>query len=204
MRDEQPYNPLAKKNLGVSVADALLARPVEPLPPLDAFLGAGIYAIYYAGAHPAYGSLAERNQDPARPWGAPIHVGKAVPEGARKGGLGLDIPAGSVLFKRLSEHASSIAQALSLDLDDFRCRYLVVDDIWIPLGESLLIQTFSPVWNTLVDGFGNHDPGSGRYQQRRSSWDILHPGRSWAEKLGPGARSGEEILAAIRARETRA
>jgi hypothetical protein len=31
MRVETPYNPLDKKNLGVSVADALLARRVEPL-----------------------------------------------------------------------------------------------------------------------------------------------------------------------------
>ena len=31
MRVEPPYNPLDKKNLGVSVADALLVRRVEPL-----------------------------------------------------------------------------------------------------------------------------------------------------------------------------
>lgn len=30
---ETPYNPLDKKNLGVSVADAMLSRPVSPLPP---------------------------------------------------------------------------------------------------------------------------------------------------------------------------
>ena len=45
MRVEPPYNPLDKKNLGVSVADALLARNVESLPLSEPFIGAGIYAI---------------------------------------------------------------------------------------------------------------------------------------------------------------
>jgi hypothetical protein len=51
-----------------------------------------------------------------------------------------------VLFRRLNEHAQSIAQAENLELSDFSCRYLVVDDIWIPLGESLLIEKFAPIW----------------------------------------------------------
>ncbi len=32
--------------------------------------------------------------------------------------------------------------------------------------------------NKIIDGFGNHDPGKGRYNQLRSRWDKLHPGRS--------------------------
>ena len=80
---------------------------------------------------------------------------------------------------------------------DFKCRYLVVDDIWIPLGESLLISMFSPLWNRILEGFGNHDPGQGRYNQQRSLWDVVHPGRPWAAKLKPNARSLEEILSDI-------
>lgn len=76
-------------------------------------------------------------------------------------------------------------------------RYLVVEDIWIPLGEALLISMFSPLWNKLVDGFGNHDPGAGRYSQQRSAWDEIHPGRPWAKKLRPNSRSKEEILKTI-------
>ena len=124
----------------------------------------------------------------------PIYVGKAVPPGARKGGFGLDKPPGKVLFRRLSEHADSITKASNLDLSDFRCRYLVVDDIWIPLGESLLIEMFNPLWNKVIDGFGNHDPGRGRYNQQRSAWDVLHPGRPWAEKLQPHPKSSDELL----------
>jgi hypothetical protein len=74
---------------------------------------------------------------------------------------------------------------------------LIVDDIWIPLGESLLISMFSPLWNQTLDGFGNHDPGAGRCNQQRSSWDLVHPGRPWAQKLKPNIRSKDEILKVI-------
>jgi Eco29kI restriction endonuclease len=116
----------------------------------------------------------------------PIYVGKAVPTGGRKGNIDPEISAkGAALFSRLDEHRKSIEQATNLEIGDFWYRYLVVDDIWIPLGESLLIQRHRPIWNSLIDGFGNHDPGSGRHQGARPNWDTLHPGRSWADKCGP-------------------
>ncbi len=188
---ETPYNPLDKKNLGISVADAMLARPVSPLTPGDRFLGAGIYAIYYVGDFPSYAPVAERNHDGR--FEAPIYVGKAIPAGARRGG-GLGVTTGPVLFRRLNEHAQSIAQAENLELSDFSCRYLVVDDIWIPLGESLLIEKFAPIWNSTVEGFGNHDPGSGRYNSQKPPWDVVHPGRPWADRLRENRRSKQEIL----------
>jgi hypothetical protein len=163
---KEPYNPLDKLHLGESVAKALLNRPIVALPP-DPFVGAGIYALYYIGKFPAYKRIAEKNSSDQ--WAAPIYVGKAVPPGARKGGYGLGESAGEVLYRRLREHAESIQQTKNLVIDDFKCRYLVVDDIWIPLGESLLISMFSPLWNKLIDGFGNHDPGAGRYNQQRST-----------------------------------
>lgn len=193
---ETLYNPLDKRNLGRSVADAMLSRPMHSLPPEEAFIGAGIYAIYYFGSHPAYMRLAELNKQGHE---MPIYIGKAIPPGARKGAFGLGEAPGNALFGRLSEHAGSIGQAENLDLTDFRCKYLVVDDIWIPLGEQLLIKTFRPVWNTLIGGFGNHDPGSGRYNQQRSPWDTVHPGRSWASKLKDGAKSAEETIAEAQA-----
>lgn len=194
MQSEPAYNPLDKRNLGVSVADALLAKPLGPLPPEEPFIGAGVYAIDYTGNFPAYRPISLKSKSPRE---TPIYVGKAVPAGARKGGFGLDVAPGTVLYSRLAEHADSIGQARNLDVADFLCRYLVVDDIWIPLGESLLIQTFSPVWNHLIDGFGNHDPGKGRYQGQMPSWDVLHPGRSWATRLQENKRPVKELLAAI-------
>ena len=158
----------------------MLNQPVGLLPPKP-FIGAGIYAIYYVGDFPLYAAIAEKNQNDKFQW--PIYVGKAVPAGARKGGFGLGVDPGQVLHKRLTEHSSSIDQARNIKVTDFRCRFLVVDDIWIPLAESLLIEMYAPLWNRRIDGFGNHDPGKGRYNQQKSPWDILHPGRSWADKL---------------------
>lgn len=186
----EPFNPLDKGNLGNSVARAMLEQEVEPLPPLP-FEGAGIYAIYYRGSYSAYDSIVKRN---GRGYDWPIYVGKAVPAGARKGGFGLGLKPGKALYNRLREHAESIEQAANLSLSDFRCRYLVVDDIWIPLGESLLVDTFHPIWNKVVDGFGNHDPGKGRHNQQRSPWDVLHPGRPWAAKCADNQKTENEIL----------
>lgn len=48
--------------------------------------------------------------------------------------------------------------------------------------EAALIKLNQPLWNVAVDGFGNHDPGKGRYEQAKSDWDVIHPGRHWAER----------------------
>lgn len=125
----------------------------------------------------------------------PTYIGKADPENGRKGALELDAGVGTSLYKRLVEHAKSIAQARNLDLADFRCRWLVVDAVWISLGERRAIQMFTPVWNTLLDGFGNHDPGGRRATQYRSDWDTLHPGRRWADKLALNPRTADDIIA---------
>lgn len=198
MTSVPPYNPLDKRNLGASVADALLGRKPRAMGDLVPFLGAGIYAIYYHGRCKAYQRIAALNQgdDPQ----APIYVGKAVPEGGRKGSKGEGAASTKALYRRLNEHADSIRAVSNLDVEDFSCRLLVVDDIWIPLGESLLITKFSPLWNTLVDGFGNHDPGSGRYNGLRPRWDVLHPGRTWAAKCRPREETAEQIAREVEAR----
>lgn len=194
MIDPIPYNPLDKRNLASSVAEALLGRKVHPLGQLERFSGAGIYAIYYTGSSNFYQPIAERNRDGK--FEAPIYVGKAISEGARKGGKDAEA-ATRALLARLGDHEKSIRAASNLRIEDFFCRYLVVDEIWIPLGEQLLIAKFSPIWNSLVDGFGNHDPGKGRYRGMRPRWDLIHPGRSWAEKCQPRLETAEQVLAEI-------
>lgn len=196
MSESTPYNPLDRQNLGASVAEALLERPVHPLGERLDVIGAGIYVIYYTGAFNAYESLACRNA--GGKFEAPIYVGKAIPEGARKGKFGLGLSLGQALQKRLREHANSIQQASNLEIGDFFCRYLMVEDVWIPLGEALLIAKFSPVWNHLIDGFGNHKPGKGREEQRRSRWDTLHPGRAWALSLPDRSENPEQIAVEIK------
>jgi hypothetical protein len=186
-----PFNPLDKRNLGESVGQAMLRQPVVPMTNLVSFDGAGIYAIYYRGNFPAYRDIAMRNQDGS--FNAPIYVGKAVPKGARKGG-DLEASPGKVLYNRLAQHSRSIEEASNLRLADFYCRYLIVDDIWIPLGESLLIAKFDPLWNKLIDGFGNHDPGKGRHAGLRPRWDVLHPGRPWADRCQPRSETADQIV----------
>ena len=157
----EPYNPLDKRNLGASVAATMLAAPIHSLPP-EPFIGAGVYAIYYRGDFAPYRRLAELNRDSYK---VPIYVGKAVPAGARKGGLGMNVDHGLALYNS-----------------------------WIPLAESMLIEEYKPLWNRCIDGFGNHDPGKGRYQQQKSPWDCIHQGREWADKLKPNATSIEDLL----------
>jgi hypothetical protein len=188
------FNPLDKRNLGISIANAIFEQKIYSLNDLPSFTGAGVYAIYYKGKFPHYKNIASKNKDAFL---QPIYAGKAVPEGTRKGGLGLDVsgrlPLGEYLYKRLNEHRKSIEAAANLNIEDFYCRFLPVDDIWIPLGESLLIEKTKPLWNIVVDGFGNHDPGSGRHKQQISAWDTIHPGRQWALNLQKG-KPEEEII----------
>ena len=185
----EPYNPLEKKRIGEQVAAALLAQPIKSLPP-EKFIGAGVYALYYTGDFPSYSILAEYN--------LPIYVGKAVSEGSRKGGQGLNETQGLVLYKRLNDHAKSIAALKNLQLADFKCKFLAVDDIWIPLTESMLIEKFLPVWNCLLEGFGNHAPGKGRKDMMMPAWDWYHPGRPWAEHLKPYSNNIEQLDKEIR------
>ena len=187
---DEAYDPLSYENIARSVVGALIAREPEPLPPPRPFQGPGVYAIYYTGGFPPYQPIGGPGCD------QPIYVGKAVPAGARKGLAGPDDRAGTATFRRLGEHAKSLDAAHNLALGDFRCRYLVVVPVWIPLAERFLISHYRPVWNTVIDGFGNHDPGAGRRNMRRPRWDILHAGRPWAERLEP-AETPDDVLAAL-------
>ena len=164
------------------IANQLLAQPRCPLPLAKKFEGAGVYALYYQGPFGLYQALSNRNHAGDD---VPIYVGEAVPAGSRKGGVGWHIPPGAAIHKRLSDHVKSLEAAENLSIGDFYCRYLAVDDVWISLGERMLIEMCSPIWNR-VDGFGNHDPGKGRHKGKRPDWDVIHPGRAWASRLEPG------------------
>ena len=188
------FNPLDKRNLGKSIVDALLESSEFAFSSLDSFPGAGIYAVYYKGDFPLYSALASLNKSSGS---YPIYVGKAIPKGGRKG-IDTDSSLDSnSLFKRLLDHRKSLESSSNLRLVDFSYRCLVLDDIWISLGEALVIQKYQPLWNKVIDGFGNHDPGAGRYGGMRPFWYEIHPGRSWAEKCKPPKvqRAQIELLA---------
>jgi hypothetical protein len=154
--------------------------PVHQLSPPENFIGAGVYALYYIGKNSLYKYLYDANRISFE---QPIYVGKAVPRGWRQARLQ---EASNELYARLNDHENSIMQAKDLRLDDFRCRFMILEDAaadMIGTVEASLIRQYKPIWNCCIDGFGNHDPGSGRYDQAKSDWDILHPGRAWAERL---------------------
>lgn len=183
----EAYDPLDYKNLAHSVVNALLEATPTTLPPVESFTGSGVYALYYTGSLPFYSPLASSDLR------QPIYVGKAVPTGARKGSRRTEPESSTELYRRLRDHTKSIEQAENLSLSEFRVRHLVVVPVWITLAERFLLDHFQPVWNTLIDGFGNHPPGRGRRDMRRPRWDIMHPGRPWAVEL-QAAETAEEIV----------
>ncbi len=188
----ESFDPLDYGNIAAGVVRALLSREAVETETLAPFEGAGIYALYYRGPFEAYRAISGARCR------LPIYVGKAVPAGARKGADGLAPRAGRVLYNRLRQHRATIEQAENLIPSDFKCRFLVVKEVWIPLAEQVLVNQFKPVWNTVLDGFGNHPPGSGRRAMRRPRWDIVHPGREWAARL-EAREDAEAILAEVRA-----
>ncbi len=174
--------------------------PVQTLPPPVSFLGAGVYVIYYTGKNPIYKKYAKLNR---LSYGYPIYVGKAVPKGWRQARISDSADGQSTeLFNRLREHSRSISLAQGLESADFSCRFVIFEDAssdMIGAIEAALIKLNTPLWNTAVDGFGNHDPGSGRYEQAKSDWDVIHPGRAWAEKCKGVHAEESGILAGIKA-----
>ncbi len=197
MSSAAPYNPLQKKNLAESIVRAILDQEPRPLVETDRLGGAGVYILYYRGASPLYPPFAL--QDQGTQFEQPIYVGKAVPKGGSKGGFTQDDSAmrGTALRDRLGQHLASVSEATNLLAADFVFRALVVDEIFIPLGENMLIERFKPVWNLVITGFGNKDPGQRRKSQYRSAWDVLHPGRRFADKLGDNPNSTESYVALL-------
>lgn len=170
--------------------------PVQPIPPIESFEGAGVYAMYYIGKRGLYKDFHQINR---LEYKQPIYVGKAVPQGWRQGRI--EASSSTELYRRLCEHAKSIVAAENLDPKDFLCRFMILEGAatnLIGTVEAALIRHYQPLWNCIVDGFGNHDPGSGRYNQQRSDWDTVHQGRLWAEKCTASIKTKKEIAEAIK------
>ena len=164
--------------------------PVHKLPPPETFIGTGVYALYYIGKSKLYTSLYEQNRTS---FAQPIYVGKAVPKGWRQARAQ---EPGKELFARLNDHFKSISATTNLNVEDFRCRFMILEDAatdMIGTVEASLIRQYRPVWNSCIDGFGNHTPGAGRFKQAKSDWDVIHPGREWAKKCTGKASTKKDI-----------
>jgi hypothetical protein len=168
----KPFNPLERENLAQSIKGALIKQAERPLSVIDDFKGAGIYILYYSGDFLPYGRISAEN---AKSRVTPVYIGKAIPKGGRMG-VSKDTSVDSdALALRLRKHAAKIRGSENLDINHFYFKHLVIEDVFIPLGENILIRDLKPIWNSSITGFGNNAPGSGRGKQKPSFWDVLHP-----------------------------
>lgn len=171
-------------------------RP-QPLPPPQRFTGPGVYLLYYRGGFKPYASITTRN---AESLVEPIYAGKAVPRGWRQGRL--PNTSSAALYNRLRKHARSIRAVENLTQSDFACRFILLkgkEADLITTVENALIRQYSPLWNSVIDGFGNNDPGATRYTQKLADWDTLHPGRSWEQKWEGPRPEPSAIVAEVKA-----
>jgi hypothetical protein len=167
------FDPSNPKVVGRFVSLALVAQSRRPLEEVEKFYGSGVYAIYYNGDFAPYAKLSESE--------TPIYVGQASPtiRNART-----PSEQGDKLSSRLDEHRKNICRATStLSIKDFEYRALVVQSGWETAAEDYLIHLFRPIWNSetnLVFGLGKHGDAASTRANKRSPWDSLHPGRTWA------------------------
>jgi hypothetical protein len=180
------FDPSNPKIVGRFVSLALVAQLRHPLKEVARFYGSGVYAIYYKGEFPLYKPLSASE--------TPIYVGQAAPavNNART-----PTEQGDKLYGRLEEHRRNIERAVStLDINDFECRALVVQSGWETAAEDYLIHLFRPIWNNetkLLFGLGKHGDNAKTRANKRSPWDIIHPGRPWAAETAVDSRTPERI-----------
>lgn len=177
------FDPADPKAIGRMVSIALLAQPFVALTDVQPAYGSGVYAIYYRGGHPLYGGISGSE--------TPIYVGKADPA---KDDASTTREQGAKLTARLLEHAGTIATAegyagklpshlSAIQLADFVCRRLVCATNAQLVAEKHLIRTFWPIWNSETKacwGMSKHGDAATTRANKRSPWDVVHPGRLWA------------------------
>ncbi|WP_353258725.1 Eco29kI family restriction endonuclease [Prochlorothrix hollandica] len=168
--------------------------PIHPITLPQRFTGTGVYGIYCIAKYGLYRQFHLINRTG---FYVPIYIGKAVPKGWRQARQTSGITSqGCELYNRLQQHSRNIEDVEDLDRTDYFCRFMILENResdLIGTVEAALIRQYQPLWNTLIDGFGNHDPGKGRYQQAKSDWDVCHPGRAWADKCQGVAANRDEL-----------
>ncbi len=180
------FDPSNPKVVGRFVALAMVAQDRQPLSGVPRFYGSGVYAIYYKGMFPAYRSISGTE--------TPVYVGQAAPSVSN---ARTPTEQGAKLSGRLIEHRKNIAKANNtLDLEDFEFRSLVVQSGWETAAEDYLIHLFRPIWNSqtnILYGLGKHGDSAQTRANKRSPWDTLHPGRTWAAASASDAKSVAQI-----------
>ena len=177
------FDPADPKTVGRTVSLALLSQTQVRLKDVKPAYGSGVYAIYYRGEHPLYNAISGTE--------TPIYVGKADPA---IDDASTTREQGAKLTSRLLEHAGTIATAEAyagqlppylspIRLSDFYCRMLVCATNAQLVAEKHLIRMFWPIWNAETKacwGMSKHGDAAKTRANKRSPWDVFHPGRAWA------------------------
>lgn len=176
------FDPADPDTAGRLVALALVAQERVPLGRVARTYGSGVYAIYYCGDHPLYAPIARTE--------TPIYVGKADPDNPN---ARTPREQGPRLFGRLKDHRRMIETVGDyagknglphpLRVDDFEVRRLVCATNAQLVAERHLISMFRPIWNNEIGicwGISKHGDSASTRANKRSPWDVMHPGRAWA------------------------
>ncbi|WP_260292392.1 Eco29kI family restriction endonuclease [Sedimenticola hydrogenitrophicus] len=176
------FDPTDPDTAGHLVALALIAQDRVPLGRLAKTYGSGVYAIYYHGDHPLYGPVSGTE--------TPIYVGKADPENPtartpREQGPRLygRLNDHRRMIKTVGEHAQREVLPHPLRVEDFDARRLICATNAQLVAERHLIGMFRPVWNNEIGicwGISKHGDAATTRANKRSPWDVIHPGRAWA------------------------
>jgi hypothetical protein len=211
---ENVFDPTTPDVAAWTVVLALVAQERVPLAHILPEYGAGVYALYYRGEHPAYSAFSGTE--------TPIYVGKADP----KRSAGADVRThGATLSSRLLDHRRQIGMAAKyaaeyeaelqaaglspLHVEDFDCRKLVCAPGIQLTAEARLISLFRPLWNSDFNvAYGVSKHGDVQRKHPKSPWDVLHPGRPWATGLDehgnpfPNQDTPETVVQRIRSHLT--
>ncbi|HQT89954.1 MAG TPA: Eco29kI family restriction endonuclease [Acidiphilium sp.] len=205
------FDPTAPDVAAWTVVLALVAQDKVPLANIIPEYGAGVYALYYHGDHPAYAAVSGKE--------TPLYVGKADPPRTAVADVRSH---GMTLSSRLLDHrrqvmtvanyaAQHIEELLGkgldgLRLEDFDCRKLACAPGVQLTAEARLINLFRPLWNSNFNvAYGISKHGDIQRKHPKSPWDVLHPGRAWATGLDengvpfPNQDTSESVMARIQA-----
>ena len=87
------------------------------------------------------------------------------------------------MIETVGAYAEREALPHPLRLDDFEARRLVCATNAQLVAEKHLIAMFRPIWNNEIGicwGISKHGDAATTRANKRSPWDVMHPGRAWA------------------------
>jgi len=184
------FEPFSSENLAEYLFWKFEQQNLKAFWALERFTGPGVYALYYVGDFLPYEDLTGYDR--------PIYMGKAELPGGATGEIRKGKENYPAIYKRLQAHEETIRQAENLRIEDFWVRWMVIDTLWVSALERFALQNIRPIWNRYIKGFGNCDPGNNRRSyQKKTLWDVVHPGREWAKACMEHTLSAEDILAKI-------